>query len=69
MNPDVKINNYRESQGDCQLCGKTEELRPYGPNDEWICFDCGQLDHETTKKKFEATLNKTGITIIDARLT
>jgi hypothetical protein len=66
---DVKINNYRESSGDCQLCGNADELRPYGTNGEWICFDCGQKDHETTKKQFLKTLSPDGITVIDARLT
>ena len=36
----------------CELCGKVEETRPYGPNGEHICFDCGMLDEETTRKKF-----------------
>lgn len=36
----------------CQLCGKQAELRPYGPQGEWICFACGMLDEETTKKQF-----------------
>jgi hypothetical protein len=40
----VKWLNYRESIGICQLCGKEEELRPYGPSGEWICFDCGMKD-------------------------
>jgi hypothetical protein len=24
----------------CELCGKIDECRPYGPNGEQICFDC-----------------------------
>ena len=24
----------------CELCGKVDECRPYGPNDENICFEC-----------------------------
>jgi len=24
----------------CELCGKIDECRPYGPKDEEICFDC-----------------------------
>lgn len=38
----------------CELCGKVDECRPYGPNDEQICFDCAMLDEETTKKKMAA---------------
>lgn len=36
----------------CELCGKVEELRPYGPQGESICFDCGMKDEETTKRMF-----------------
>lgn len=25
----------------CELCGATEECRPYGPNGEQICLACG----------------------------
>lgn len=25
----------------CELCGKIEETRPYGPNGEEICVECG----------------------------
>ena len=35
----------------CELCGTIDECRPYGPNGEQICFDCGMKDEETTKKK------------------
>lgn len=36
----------------CELCGKIGELRPYGPNGENICFNCGMKDEETTRKRF-----------------
>jgi len=38
--------------GKCQLCGQPGELRPYGPNNENICFDCGMKDEATTAKQF-----------------
>lgn len=38
--------------GKCDMCGKLEELRPYGPNNENICFDCMMKDEATAKKKF-----------------
>ena len=31
----------------CELCGKLDECRPYGPNDEQICFDCAMKDDES----------------------
>lgn len=40
-----------ESPQACQMCGVIAETRPYGPNGEEICFDCGMKDEETTKKK------------------
>jgi hypothetical protein len=38
----------------CELCGKVDECRPYGPNDEQICFDCGMKDEDTTRRKMDA---------------
>jgi len=51
----------------CQLCGKEAELRPYGPNGEWICFECGMKDEETTKKRFKSFILGSGIRVIDTR--
>jgi hypothetical protein len=42
--------------GACAFCGKVEELRPYGPNNENICFDCMMKDEETAKRKFKELL-------------
>ena len=50
--------NFRDVQAPCQLCGKPEELRPYGPNGEWICFDCGMEDEITTDKRFREVVKK-----------
>lgn len=38
----------------CQFCGIIDECRPYGPNDEEICFDCAMKDPETTERKMDA---------------
>ena len=35
----------------CEMCGKVDECRPYGPQDENICFDCGMKNKEITEKK------------------
>ncbi len=35
----------------CEFCGKLDELRPYGPNRERICFDCGMKNEATTVDK------------------
>ena len=37
----------------CELCGEVAELRPYGPNNEFICYECGMKDEVTTSRKFE----------------
>jgi hypothetical protein len=43
-----------ESPQACQMCGVIDECRPYGPNDEEICFDCAMKDVETTERKMAA---------------
>lgn len=42
--------------GKCDMCGKLDELRPYGPNNENICYDCAMKDEATTTKKFKEML-------------
>lgn len=32
----------------CEYCGKVDECRPYGANNEQICFDCA---HSTPERK------------------
>ena len=45
-----KIGNtvYIESTDDaiCALCGKKEEVRPYGQGGKMICWDCGDATPE-----------------------
>ena len=38
-------------EGRCQLCGADDELRPYGPKGEWICFGCGMKNKTTTEAR------------------
>jgi len=40
----------------CELCGETAELRPYGPNGENICFECGMIDEKATEAQFAKRL-------------
>ena len=42
--------------GTCAFCGKVAELRPYGPNNENICFDCAMTDEATARQKFKEFL-------------
>lgn len=39
-----------EPDGPCELCGKIDELRPYGPKGERVCFGCGMKDEEAAKR-------------------
>lgn len=34
----------------CDLCGKKDELRPYGPKGENVCYSCGQKDPAALKR-------------------
>ena len=43
-----------ESPQACHMCGVIDECRPYGPNNEEICFDCAMKDEETTERKMVA---------------
>lgn len=35
----------------CEICGVIDECRPYGPNNEQICFECAMKDEATTNRK------------------
>ena len=47
---------YQEEDAICELCGKLDELRPYGPNGENICYECGMKDEEAAIAKFTQRL-------------
>lgn len=36
----------------CDMCGTVDELRPYGPNGENVCFDCGMKDEAAVDRAF-----------------
>lgn len=47
----------QEPEQFCESCGKLEECRPYGANDEQICFDCAMATPESeaiARKKMAA---------------
>lgn len=41
----------------CEFCGKIDELRPYGPKGESVCFDCAMKDEPAAKARFLALLD------------
>lgn len=42
-----------ESPRRCQLCGVTAETRPYGPEGEHVCFECGMKDEDAARFHFQ----------------
>ena len=45
-----------EAPARCELCGKVEETRPYGPNGERVCFSCGMKDEGATERGMKRVL-------------
>lgn len=45
-----------EDSAKCEMCGKVDELRPYGPGGKNVCFDCAMLDPEEAKRQFQLRL-------------
>jgi len=50
--PRIVIIEAESEHQRCQLCGKEAETRPYGPNGEEVCFQCGTKDEEAAKRQF-----------------
>lgn len=42
----------REPPRRCELCGKEAETRPYGPEGERVCCECGMKDEEAARFHF-----------------
>ena len=43
----------------CYLCGRQGDLRPYGPQSLWLCFDCMKANPEVeaeAKRQFAAQI-------------
>ena len=49
---DVVVVAAPEPPQQCDLCGAIKELRPYGPNGEYVCFDCGMKDEPAARRAF-----------------
>ena len=45
------VRTSKPGLGNCDLCEKHDELRPYGPNGERICYDCGKRNPEATARR------------------
>lgn len=47
----------------CYVCHATDDLRPYGPNGQWVCFDCATRTPEAqaiTAATFNVQLDACG---------
>lgn len=40
----------------CQFCGAFDELRPYGPKGERICYNCAMKNEKTTERQMRKIL-------------
>jgi|KBSMisStaDraftv2_1062788.scaffolds.fasta_scaffold157156_3 hypothetical protein len=45
-----------ENSAACEMCGKHDELRPYGPNGANVCFDCAMKDKANAAAMFKRRL-------------
>ncbi len=41
----------------CSECGRKKELRPYGKNGAYVCFECAMKDEDTARSQFIQRLN------------
>jgi hypothetical protein len=48
-----RVIEHSAAPAKCEYCGNLEELRPYGPKHERICFDCAMKDEKTTARMFD----------------
>lgn len=47
--------------GVCELCSAADqELRPYGGNGEYICYDCGMANEAMTRRRYQQIHHKKG---------
>lgn len=49
----VNIKISKAKMAPCSICKKYEELRPYGKDGAWVCFDCGKKDEKTMHEQFQ----------------
>lgn len=43
-----------EPERTCELCGKVDECRPYGPLGEQVCFECASKDEAAMSRGIRA---------------
>lgn len=61
INEDIALAiDFSQAPNDCEYCGKSAELRPYGRNGAWICFECGMEHEDETDANFADILDGNG---------
>lgn len=53
-----------EPDRECEFCHTFTECRPYGPNNEQICWRCGMANPETTRRKMREYLGEGPMVVI-----
>lgn len=44
--------NPDDMMGNCTMCNEHKELRPYGKNNAFVCFECAMKDEEGAALRF-----------------
>ena len=47
----------KENPQQCDMCGQIDELRPYGPKGEDVCFDCAKKNPKAMARQFKKRLS------------
>lgn len=55
---------FETPPGECEMCGRTDELRPYGPEGEHVCFDCAMKDRAAAERQLAKLLD--GASVVTA---
>ena len=59
---DLKVHFTTDTaHAQCELCRTVAELRPYGPNGENICVDCGRKDKAGTEKRMAERMKQSEV--------
>lgn len=56
-----------ESPQQCDLCGQIDELRPYGPNGEHICFECAKKNPVATNEAIYKRFSKVSTVLFNGK--
>lgn len=55
-----------EPHAECEECGATAELRPYGKDGARVCFACASKDPEETARQMKMILDRVDVVEVPA---